>query len=113
MPRGWRLAGDSADLHPVQVFGGDGGGVGGSLVLAAVPAPDEGGSGGSGGGNSSPGPSPAAADSGTAAGGAGGLPVTGTNATLFGEAGIVLVMLGGVAYIVGRRRRTRFSATES
>jgi LPXTG-motif cell wall-anchored protein len=109
MPKGWKVAGDAPDLHPVQVFGGDDGGVGGSLVLAAVPAPESGGS----CGNSSPSPSPTVTTPGPAAGGAGGgLPVTGANATLAGGAGIVLIALGGIAYLVGRRRRTRFSVTE-
>ncbi len=114
LPKGWKVAGDVPDLDPVQVFGGDDGGVGGSLVLAAVPAPESGGSCGDSSPSPSPSASPAAASPGPAGGGAGGgLPVTGANTKLTAGAGIVLIALGGIGYFVGRRRRTRFSVTDS
>jgi LPXTG-motif cell wall-anchored protein len=46
-----------------------------------------------------------------AAGGAGGgLPVTGSNAGVVAGIGGALLVLGGVGYLLGRRRRSRFVA---
>jgi LPXTG-motif cell wall-anchored protein len=50
------------------------------------------------------------AGGGGAGGAAAGLPVTGSNAVLLAGGGALLVALGGVGYLVARRRRTRFVA---
>ncbi|MCI4064615.1 LPXTG cell wall anchor domain-containing protein [Micromonospora sp. R77] len=55
-----------------------------------------------------PGGSPAAPGAG--GGDGGGLPVTGSNTVGAVAAGVALLLLGGVGYLVARRRRTRFVA---
>lgn len=55
-----------------------------------------------------PGGTPAAPGAG--GGDGGGLPVTGSNTAGVAGAGVALLLLGGVGYLVARRRRTRFVA---
>ncbi|GAA4565175.1 hypothetical protein GCM10023176_12610 [Micromonospora coerulea] len=57
------------------------------------------------------GPLPSASPAAPGAGGGdGGLPVTGSNTATVAGVGAVLLLLGGVGYLVARRRRTRFVA---
>jgi LPXTG-motif cell wall-anchored protein len=54
---------------------------------------------------------PAAAGGGSGGTGGGtGLPVTGSDTALLAGAGLVLVALGALGFVVGRRRRTRFGS---
>ncbi|MET8372019.1 LPXTG cell wall anchor domain-containing protein [Micromonospora profundi] len=56
-------------------------------------------------------PTPSSSDSPGASGGdGGGLPVTGANTATVASAGGALLLLGGVGYLIGRRRRSRFVA---
>jgi LPXTG-motif cell wall-anchored protein len=47
---------------------------------------------------------------GTGGGDGGDLPITGANAAAAGAAGVALLILGGLAFVLTRRRRIRFSA---
>jgi len=56
-------------------------------------------------------PIPSSSDNGgTPGGGGGGLPITGTNIGILATISGVLLLLGGAAYRIGRRRRSRFVA---
>lgn len=52
----------------------------------------------------------ASASPGTPGGEGGGLPVTGADTGALAGAGGALLLLGGVGYLIGRRRRSRFVA---
>lgn len=60
--------------------------------------------------STSPSPSPSAAASANTGGEGGGLPVTGTATGTVAGVGSTLLVLGGVGYLIGRRRRSRFEA---
>jgi LPXTG-motif cell wall-anchored protein len=93
-PDGWK---DPSGSYEMWVRSGEG--VENGLEVGAVPVPTTGGPSASTSGSPSASPTP------SSTGTAGGLPVTGTNVAVFVSAGTALVMLGGVAYLVGRRRR--------
>jgi LPXTG-motif cell wall-anchored protein len=70
--------------------------------LLINPPSDNGGNGGNGG---------TGAGDGNASGGEGGsLPITGANAAWAGGAGVVLLLAGATAFVMARRRRTRYVA---
>jgi LPXTG-motif cell wall-anchored protein len=110
-PAGWKLDGeDQIDLRvrlgePVSALI--------RLVSTGAAPPPGGGSGTpptepTGGPTTTPGVTPPAG--GTGGGDGGDLPITGANAATAGVAGVALLVLGGLAFLLTRRRRTRFSA---
>jgi len=110
-PDGWKITERFANVSARQGRVGTA-----SVTLAATgPAPTA---------TPTPTPTPTATGTGTptapatatttppATGAGGGLPVTGANGALIGGAGLALLVLGGLAFLFTRRRRTSFTSAD-
>lgn len=102
-PDGWKITIRSADVHPRQGRVGTA-----SVTLAATgPAPTP-----TPTATPTPAVTPSAATAPPATGEGGGLALTGANGALVGGVGVALLVLGGLAFLFTRRRRTSFTSAD-